>query len=1290
MRKGLKYSLRMVGGLVGFVLLILLLAGLLIQTQPVQDRIARFAEKQAASALNGELSIGRLDGNFFTSLKLSDVLLRLEQDTLASIDELELRYRLWPLLKNKLVVTSASIVRPFVHLKQQADSTWNFEKLVPVSEPDTTSTSSNFKIDVAQFHLTNGNIRINALDTIIPQQIKNLNTELSLSYSTEKQVLELSGLSLETLQPDFTLQQLAFQLRRNQDAVQLTDFQLKTAQNQLKGKAEFDDQPDRSGSADLLSDSLKVSEFEFFLSGFKLPASPVLEIDGSLDGESASGVIKLTDGRQRIRLNLSSANLARFVFEPSAVPLQYQLDANFENIDLRHWLGDPEMNYQINGQLSVNGEGTDPKSANVRMKGDFNDFKIQDQTVKELSLDLALESGSLDGIVQGQGAFGSFELKPYIRNLQTNPAYKLKLNTSHLNLAELTGQDSLRSDINLTARAEGQGFDPKTLQAKAHLYLSPSSLMGIQADTLVAHVQYQHENVLIDSMLLNTKSLHLQADGNYSLRGNSDINLTASLDHLDEFKAFIPIDDIKTSGKLQAHLWGTTDSLHLESTIDLGMTALQDMTIQQLLVKAEGLVTPQDTMVDARLSAYEFVGAGLALDSLAFDVHARPDSVFVDGQIANADLQTQLQAGIRLGGLLRVSLSQWSLDYKNQHFELQDAPAIVEIDSMSYRIDNFKLADNTSDSAQYIMAQGIINRRGNEDFKLNVARVNLNQFLKMLGQDLKAEGLFNLNLQLSGTSDNPQLKADFGLQQATMNDYAFTEFGGTANYSGSEMDITARLVPQDSGMIELSGIIPFQLIMDSLAVNFNPKDSIDARLVVDRFPLAVLQTVDVPDGISGYLQGAVDVKGTVESPDPSGSIRLKNASLRVPGYGIDYREIQMKLNFLRDQMKLDTLLIITEDGRMTGDGEVKFNSDFYKGNVSGSKIAVNFDQFNPLSHKQLNMQVSGDANLGGMKDSVQFGGHLTIPQGEVYLPALFNMMGRMSAPEMPKPILLRELETLENTTIDTLSISMLDSTRRDTAGFDYFDKLTGELQITIPKNTWIKNEDMHIEISGDLEFIKHKEFFELFGSVEVVRGQYDLFGRTFMIETGTISFQGGEELTPRLDITANYNFRNAQRMLQKLTVKIAGTPDDPTVNFALDGSSVSEGDALSYILFGKSMNELSMDQQENVSGAGDIAGKAAASILSSQLTSFLGDKLDVDYIEVKGGGNFDNATVTVGKYITNDLFVSYEQRFGETDEKDIAKYEVKLEYELFKFLFFQLNNSSRDSGFDLIFKFDAE
>ncbi|WP_158871774.1 translocation/assembly module TamB domain-containing protein [Maribellus comscasis] len=328
------------------------------------------------------------------------------------------------------------------------------------------------------------------------------------------------------------------------------------------------------------------------------------------------------------------------------------------------------------------------------------------------------------------------------------------------------------------------------------------------------------------------------------------------------------------------------------------------------------------------------------------------------------------------------------------------------------------------------------------------------------------------------------------------------------------------------------------------------------------------------------------------------------------------------------------------------------------------------------------------ASLKGKAGKVVFDGKLKVPEANIYLPAVMNMTGRFTEPDIPKPVLVREIENFSNP-VDTAALVLDTVSTRDTVNLQYLDGLTGLLTVEFPQNTWIKNKDMFVEISGELEVIKNAEFFELFGSIDVVRGQYDILGKTFKIDQGTITFQGGEELIPRLNIQATYSFRNPEEAEQALTLNVTGTANGPEINFALDGSQVSEGDALSYILFGKGMNELTIDQQENVSGAGQLAGSAAMAVLSSQLTNLLGNSLDVDYIEVKGNGDFDNATVVVGKYITNNLFVSYQQRFGETNEKDVGKYEVKLEYELFKFLFLQLNNSSTDSGFDVIFKLQS-
>ncbi|GAB1405903.1 hypothetical protein MASR1M74_30850 [Lentimicrobium sp.] len=54
------------------------------------------------------------------------------------------------------------------------------------------------------------------------------------------------------------------------------------------------------------------------------------------------------------------------------------------------------------------------------------------------------------------------------------------------------------------------------------------------------------------------------------------------------------------------------------------------------------------------------------------------------------------------------------------------------------------------------------------------------------------------------------------------------------------------------------------------------------------------------------------------------------------------------------------------------------------------------------------------------------------------------------------------------------------------------------------------------------------------------------------------------------------------------------------MKFELDGSPISEGDAMSYIMFGKGLDQLTLDQQQDVEGAGggNVAVNTAASILS--------------------------------------------------------------------------------------------
>ncbi|MBW6535994.1 MAG: translocation/assembly module TamB domain-containing protein [Mariniphaga sp.] len=1404
MKKGIKYGLLVPGMFFLGILLLVLLAALLIQTEPAKRKIARIAETQVDKIINGNLTVGKIDGNFFTGISIQNVTVTMEQDTLVQIDEIKAKYNLWSLLRNTLEIHSAEIIRPQIFLKQVNDSVWNVQQIVKpgAEKPEQeTEPSEGFNIRLPIFHLVDGFIRTETTDTIIPQRIEKLNTKLSLFWSENEQKAHLRQFSFSTKNPDFSLTQLEFLLTQKDQFIELQNFKIETAINQINGKAGFSLEQ-QAGNAHIEISELNLSEFSYFMPYLKFPATPSVKLEVRMEENIARATLQLEDQNQQISLQISSSNLTDFLFGSGETILSYALDGTFSDVDLIHWLGISDLPYTLNGNLSVKGHGIDPKTAEIELKGELNNWVIQDKQLDKITFDFSLNNGNLAGLLQGKGQFGSFSLSPSVQNLFNVPVYKANFTARNLDLERLTGMSDLSSDINLTASFSGRDFDPEKIRVAGQMNMLNSRFQHIQIDTLLAKAAYQNQNLRLDTLRTKTRSALLTASGNYSFTAPSDFKLEAVFSGVDEFYASLPDSSLQTSGTIQARLWGMPDALSLETTAELDSSRYGEITLAKLSLNATGQLTTSDTLFDVRFVAQQIRTGDLLIDSLAVNAEGNLDSLFISANLAAYELTTLIEAGIVPREPLKISLTEWEVVFRNQKWALQQPPAIIELDAQNYRIENFNMISDHQELEQFISANGIISLSSEQDFQLKISNLNLENMMQLLELEQPVTGLFGIQIDLTGKPDSMQLNSRFSLAEPgfdkfklkditgkmeytdnyfhiktiiapndsgriemsaafpleinpdslkvafsmkesitgkvkienislamlkemeitdqlsgifegeldisgtvenpvmtsyfTFSDtefsgYRFLKFDGNMNYSDNLFSAGLNMVPQDNGKLVANAEIPVHFYPDSLKFGFNPKDSVNGKVILEKMTLELLQALYPAANIAGFIEGDLNISGTMESPNPLGNVRLRDATVEIREFGIDYKNVGLNLNFLRDKIRIENLLVRSRDGSLTGSGQMDFASDFYQGDISQSEIELKFNRFQPFNHRQFNMQMNGNATFGGKKGEVAYGGNITIPRSEIYIPTVMRMLGRMTVAEMPKPLLVQEMERMTELT-DSAYIEPAPAVLSDSTRFDYFDNFKGSLRIRIPRNTWIKNDDLYIELSGDVELRKSREYFELFGTVDVVRGQYDLLGKTFMINEGSIRFQGGEDMMPSMDITASYAFRNPQRVEQTLSVQIGGTAESPEVNFRLDGSSISEGDAISYILFGKSMNELTIDEQDNMDGpgGGSLAGRAAASILTSQLTNFLGEKLAVDYIEVKSDGGFDNATVVVGKYITNDLFVSYEQRFGETHEKDMVKYEVKLEYELFRFLFLELNNSSRASGFDVILKFDAK
>jgi translocation and assembly module TamB len=154
-------------------------------------------------------------------------------------------------------------------------------------------------------------------------------------------------------------------------------------------------------------------------------------------------------------------------------------------------------------------------------------------------------------------------------------------------------------------------------------------------------------------------------------------------------------------------LHGKPDSLNLEARLVLDSTIYTDISLEELQMDAKGMLTVTDTLFSINLFTRNLTFGEFALDSVELQLEGSLDSVFTQTQLINNDIYTNLHAGIVPGERTRITIPHWLLRYKTQEWQMMSPPAVVEFDSLSYSIDNFRLASGTSDSAQYIAMEGI-------------------------------------------------------------------------------------------------------------------------------------------------------------------------------------------------------------------------------------------------------------------------------------------------------------------------------------------------------------------------------------------------------------------------------------------------------------------------------------------------------------------------------------------------------------------------------------------------------
>jgi autotransporter translocation and assembly factor TamB len=106
---------------------------------------------------------------------------------------------------------------------------------------------------------------------------------------------------------------------------------------------------------------------------------------------------------------------------------------------------------------------------------------------------------------------------------------------------------------------------------------------------------------------------------------------------------------------------------------------------------------------------------------------------------------------------------------------------------------------------------------------------------------------------------------------------------------------------------------------------------------------------------------------------------------------------------------------------------------------------------------------------------------------------------------------------------------------------------------------------------------------------------------------------------------------------------------------------------------------------------GVIAMDIASGLASAQLSKLAGEQLNLDYIEVYAEDNWQSATFVVGKYLTDNVFMSYERQFEEESGGEISPEKVTIEYELTRKLGFRLiTGTTTERGADVLLRLEKD
>ena len=374
------------------------------------------------------------------------------------------------------------------------------------------------------------------------------------------------------------------------------------------------------------------------------------------------------------------------------------------------------------------------------------------------------------------------------------------------------------------------------------------------------------------------------------------------------------------------------------------------------------------------------------------------------------------------------------------------------------------------------------------------------------------------------------------------------------------------------------------------------------------FSLAAL----ADQSLTGNIGVAADFSGRVQRPQLTGVVRANDLVYENDVYGTRLTKLRVRGLFTNDQLEVTELTANAGSGTVSGKGFVNLSS------AKGFPLQLDLD----LDRARVaRSELISTVATGKISVTNTPGGDALI-SGTLRLPETRFKIIRQGAAKVATLTGIRRKPPLGRARVsgDPDAITSLPSNW----------KL--DIRLSAPDELYVSGMGLESEWGADLRVTGTSDAPRIAGEMQLVRGTLGFAGRSFELESGRISFNGGPASNPSIRVAAASEVDGTT-----VRVNIRGTGQNPDISFS-STPALPQDEIMARILFGNSIGELTAIQAVQLAASlNSLRGGSGGLNPLGVLQSATGlDRLRILGADEETGRG---TSVAFGQYITNDVYV---------------------------------------------------